>query len=175
MQKHGDKFQKYVTLRTALSAKAWSVTLTLFHKSPSVRQVKFAGGWKSFATFHSLVVGDSLIFSLTAISEFEVHIFPGNGNPKKLPHQLATKKWSNDPGLPRKKAKQFSYECKSEPLSAEESSKDAVKLDESIAQKRTTEEQRLVSAFGHSPVTLQNSSYSRDSKLVSKLCWSIGF
>jgi hypothetical protein len=169
VEEHGDKFRKCVILRTELSTKAWSVTLTIFHKSPTVRQVKFAGGWKPFATFHSLMVGDSLIFSLTAISEFEVYMFPGNGNPKKLPSQLVKKKLSNDSELPRKKAKQYSYECKSEPLCAEERTKGAMKLNVRIAQKKSVGEQRAVSAFGHGPTPLRNLPYNKDSKSVSKL------
>ena len=175
VQMHGDKFRKYVILRTEASTKPWSVTLTVFHKSPTVRQVKFAGGWKPFATFHGLMVGDSLIFSLTAISEFDVYIFRGTGNPKKLPSHLAPRnQWCNDSGLPRKKAKQ-SYECKNEQLSAEESIEGAVNLNEWTAQKKiTVGEQRACSAFGHSPTSLRNSFYSTDSKSVSNLLSSFG-
>jgi hypothetical protein len=175
VQGHGDKFRKSVILQTESSTKAWPVKISISFSSPSCTQVKFAGGWKSFATFHSLMAGDSLIFSLQAISEFKVYVFPGTGNPKQLPSQPAPTKWSIDSGLPRKKAKQYSSERKSEPLSAEESTEGAGKLNDRIAQKKSIEEQRKASAaFGHSPTSLRNSPYSKDSKSVSKLCSSIG-
>lgn len=85
VEQHGDKIRKSVLLRSESSAKSWTVNLSILFKNPSRTQVRFAGGWRAFALFNNLSNGDSLIFALTAVSEFEVYVFRGKaGNPKEL-------------------------------------------------------------------------------------------
>ena len=75
---HGDKFQKSVLLRSGPSTEPWLVTVT-GHKV----DVKFSSGWRDFSVANNLAVGDSLIFSLRTMSEFDVYIFRANKAPRK--------------------------------------------------------------------------------------------
>lgn len=100
------------------------------------------------------MAGDFLIFSLTALSEFEVYMFPGTGSRNEaLFSQLAPRKWSNGSVFPMKKAKQ-SYECKNEQLSAAKSTEGAVKSSGLLVAKKEINPEELP---------------TEDSKPVSKL------
>jgi hypothetical protein len=80
VQQHGDKFRKSVILRTEASTKVtWHVTLTIHMFTSSWIQVRFCNGWKDFITCNGLVEGDSLVFALVAMSEFEVYVFRKEG------------------------------------------------------------------------------------------------
>ncbi|KAG0626930.1 hypothetical protein M758_2G162200 [Ceratodon purpureus] len=97
---HGDKFLRSVILRVTSSSREWPVKLS------SAPQFCFRGGWRAFAEFNGLLEGDSLIFSLTAVSEFEVYVFSSTGSPKKPPDsQSAASSGCIDAGIARKKAK----------------------------------------------------------------------
>ena len=50
-------------------------------RSSTCSQVQFVGGWKAFAAFNGLLENDLLIFSLTAISEFEVYVLRSTESP----------------------------------------------------------------------------------------------
>lgn len=85
VKEHGDKLiRDFVMLRTKMSTEPWRVQLTICklgfqpprpNKPPRPAEIKFGKGWKAFATCHELSVGDSLIFELKGLSEFEVHVF----------------------------------------------------------------------------------------------------
>ncbi|KAG0588314.1 hypothetical protein KC19_2G233600 [Ceratodon purpureus] len=156
---HGDKFRKSVILRVTSSSREWPVKLS------SAPQFCFRGGWRAFAEFNGLLEGDSLIFSLIAVSEFEVYVFSSSGSPKKPPDsQSAASSGCIDAGIARKKAK-HSDVCKNELVLVEESVEGGVKLEEVIAKKKTTgREQHAVSSSGHIPTSLRNSAFSKDSK-----------
>ncbi|KAG0626931.1 hypothetical protein M758_2G162300 [Ceratodon purpureus] len=156
---HGDKFRRSVILRVTSSSREWLVKLT------TAPHIKFRGGWRAFADFHGLLEGDSLIFSLTAVSEFEVYVFSSTGSPKKLPDsQYSARCGSIDAGIRRKKAK-HSDDCKNELVLLEDCVDMGVKLEEVIVEKKTTgREQHAVSSSGHIPTSLQNSAFSKDSK-----------
>ncbi|KAG0627250.1 hypothetical protein M758_2G186100 [Ceratodon purpureus] len=156
---HGDKFRRSVILRVTSSSREWPVKLT------TPPQLKFRGGWRAFADFYGLLEGDSLIFSLTAVSEFEVYVFSSSGSPKKPPDsQSAASSGCIDAGIPRKKAKHSDVGV-NELVPFEESFEGGVKLEEVIAEKKTTgREQHAVSSSGHIPTSLRNSAFSKDSK-----------
>ncbi|KAG0588057.1 hypothetical protein KC19_2G212300 [Ceratodon purpureus] len=84
LHSHGDKLRRSVILRVTSSSREWPVKLT------TPPQLKFRGGWRAFAEFNGLLEGDSLIFLLTAVSEFEVYVFSSTGSPKKLPDSQST-------------------------------------------------------------------------------------
>ncbi|KAG0588108.1 hypothetical protein KC19_2G216400 [Ceratodon purpureus] len=156
---HGDKFRRSVILRVTSSSREWPVKLTV--ASP----FSFRGGWRAFAEFNGLLEGDSLIFKLTAVSEFEVYVFCSTGSPKRPPDsQSAARSGSIDAGIRRKKAKHSDVGI-NEPVPFEECFEGGVKLEGVIAEKKTTgREQHAVSSSGHIPTSLRNSAFSKDSK-----------
>lgn len=79
VEKHGDKFEEYVILRCGTSAQPrapWVVRISL----SALPLVRMSCGWKKFAAFNGLREGNSLVFCLRAMSEFEVFVFPGPGS-----------------------------------------------------------------------------------------------
>ena len=119
VEEHGDKFRKSVILRSGSSTKPWDVNLIIERKSlRSKPTVKFDGGWKAFVAFHGLLVGDLLVFSLMAMSEFEVYIFSSARSPERCPSQGGPKESSDGSELSWKTSKQ-SKERKSERVPAE--------------------------------------------------------
>jgi hypothetical protein len=111
VKEHSDKFHGIVILRSRLSAEPWKVQLTiqcsksnkLSHSLPRPPEIKFGKGWKAFASRHELSVGDSLVFELTAVSEFEVHIVrKTTGNPTSASSSHAPEKRSIDSELSQK-------------------------------------------------------------------------
>lgn len=117
VKEHGDKFWKSVVLRSESSTKSWHVMLDIEFRSPTSARVKLSEGWKAFAGFNNLLEGDSLVFSLTAMSEFKVYIFPGTRKPKIV--SQAPRKWTRGPEPSHKRAKQQVYENQAEQLIAE--------------------------------------------------------
>lgn len=82
VREHGDKFTKSVLLRFESSTKEWLVNIIVFcsaaYRSP---EVKFGCGWREFSAANGLEVGDSVKFSLRAMSKFDVRvIFSESGN-----------------------------------------------------------------------------------------------
>lgn len=140
VEKHGDKLQKSVILRSESSARAWHINISLYFKKSGSAQVSFSRGWRQFALFNNLSEGDSLIFSLKAKSEFEVYVFHKMaGNPKQIP---CRKRSNCDPKLARKQAKR-PRACKDDRLAAKGDP-------EGLA---TKTEERSVSAFSPSPTS----------------------
>lgn len=119
MAKHGDKIGKSVILRSGPSTKAWTVNLTSF-TGDQITQVRFAGGWKEFATFNGLAEGDFLIFSMTAVSEFEVYVFESNHSTKPFPSRPPNKR-PNEFEIARKQAKKH-HPCRDDIVSISKSS-----------------------------------------------------
>ena len=93
VKEHGNKFKQWVILRTLSSTKPWRVRLSVQtlarYGSPEVR---FEGGWSTFAAANRLKEGDSLIFALIAdaMSEFRVYIFRGVTAMPASPHNSYT-------------------------------------------------------------------------------------
>jgi len=95
VSEHGNKFRRAVELRSDLSCnKPWPHWLYIC-TSRVIPEVIFVGArWGAFVTTHGLVQGDQLIFSLTALSQFQVYVFNKLGDPKG-PQTLHTPmKWS---------------------------------------------------------------------------------
>ncbi|KAG0569389.1 hypothetical protein KC19_6G087100 [Ceratodon purpureus] len=102
VREHGDKVRDSVLLWSGSSTEPWRVQLSFSILPPCLRpEVKLSGGWKAFAISSGLLVGDSLIFCLRAISEFEVYVFreitrpiqPSLiGAPRKRPHNFELSK-----------------------------------------------------------------------------------
>lgn len=107
VENYGDKFRKSALLRTESSKLPWHVNLSISFCSPYSPRVRFEGGWKAFAVSHGLLEGDTLIFELTAMSDFKVHIFRGIGGTHTTPPKQKRQKRSavGDPNRSRKKAK----------------------------------------------------------------------
>lgn len=111
------------------------------------------GGWKHFATVNGLSKGDTLIFSLKAVSEFEVYLF--RGNPKEFPSH---KRFNYSKA---KKAKQSH-----EQLAAYGN----IRSNGLIAKKKKTAvgEERSDSAYGHSSTSCSLTSHSSELHLLSE-------
>lgn len=109
---HGNKFRRAVELRCDLSCnKPWPHWLS-FCTSRIVPEVIFAGApWGAFVTSHDLVQGDQLIFSLTAVSRFQVYVFDGLGDPKGTQTLHTPMKWPEE--IERPIHKHLAY-CESE-------------------------------------------------------------
>lgn len=158
---HGDKFREYVILRSrhnsGSTTTAWTVRLTVDCRPAKSTSVRFSAGWKAFATFHGLLEGDSLVFSLTATSEFEVYLFRGMAarSPKQFPNSRPPRiKRPYDSELAQKRAKR-SHECRDIDGLAE--------LNDLISKKKTEAvvdhlEEHPVSASGNSPNSSRRSS-----------------
>ena len=158
MEDHGYKFQNSVVLRPVSSTESWNVKLTITHLSSTRAKVLFSAGWKAFTTSNGLREGDSLVFALTTMSEFEVHIFPGSRNPKLCPPRAGRpRKRSSGSEPSRKKARQ-AYECKDEQVADGDRIEGGVKSNRLFPKKRTVEEELGFSASGNS-----SSSYSLSS------------
>ncbi|KAG0578559.1 hypothetical protein KC19_4G033000 [Ceratodon purpureus] len=103
VQKHGDKFHQTVVLRSGMSTVPCKVQLTVVYTTSGIPEIKLGRGWRDFATYNRLVVGDSLIFELRRMSEFAVHIFRATGNANGLPSSNAeSKKCYTDSELSQK-------------------------------------------------------------------------
>jgi hypothetical protein len=89
VEKHGEKFEEYVILRCGTSAKPRVPTVVRISVS-GFPVVRMSCGWKKFAAYNGLREGDSLVFCLRALSEFEVYVFPGNGHPISSPISVTT-------------------------------------------------------------------------------------
>ncbi|XP_073393980.1 uncharacterized protein [Physcomitrium patens] len=82
---HGDKFQRSVVLRSGSSAKPWqpwNVVVKMWRRPECENfspRVAFTAGWKDFATFCGLRIGDAVVFNLRKLSEFDVHVVRGVG------------------------------------------------------------------------------------------------
>lgn len=76
---HYDKFEDPVTLRIGSSSRPYRVSLSRVKSHSEVVQHKFGRGWRAFARYNNLMVGDSLIFEFRAVADFKVHIFHENG------------------------------------------------------------------------------------------------
>jgi hypothetical protein len=158
VQKHGDKFHQTVVLRSGISTKPCRVHLTVVYTPAHVPEIKLGRGWRDFARYNKLVVGDSLIFELRGISEFAVHIFRGNGNPDAVSSSTVSKKCSIDSELSKENGNDDSSAgCSShQHLVAQGSGGSAGGLSElRIAKREIGEEGADVSV---SRSTLQNSS-----------------
>jgi hypothetical protein len=87
IESHSDKLREVVYLKLAGSTSGiWSVRVFIELKSAktaTLPDIKLRGGWNEFATFHGLVENDRLVFSLKAMSKFEVYIFHRTGEPKE--------------------------------------------------------------------------------------------
>ncbi|KAG0613183.1 hypothetical protein M758_6G083400 [Ceratodon purpureus] len=82
VQVHGDKFRREVILRMGVSRKPWPHRLS-FSTSREVPEVTFSGcRWSTFVISNDLVEGDQLVFSLTAMSQFQVYVFDAHGDSK---------------------------------------------------------------------------------------------
>ena len=136
--------------------------VTITRKSLICARVRFSGGWKGFATSNGLLEGDLLVFSLTAMSEFEVYIFPGTRNPERCASQVEPREWSEGSEPPRKKTKEEPYDCKDEQLDDEGGIEDAVKLNGLFAKKKTVGEERVVPASSYSSTSCSSSSNNEE-------------
>ena len=97
VQEHGDKLQEVIVLRSTSSSIPCRVRLRIYSAPPKAPAIKFGKGWRDFATCNGLVVGDSLIFELRGLSQFEVYVFRGTGLPAELvSSSQAPKDWSTD-------------------------------------------------------------------------------
>jgi len=126
------------------------VNLTVFCRTPTVTQVRFAGGWGAFALFNGLSEGDSLIFALTALSEFDVLVFRGKaGSPTEFPSQPRRKR-SIDSELTRTQAN-----LSHEQLVAERNIESVAKSNGLIAAEKTIgdSKENSVSSSGHRPTS----------------------
>ncbi|KAG0612122.1 hypothetical protein M758_6G003500 [Ceratodon purpureus] len=112
VNEHGDKFQQTIFLRSGLSTELWRVQLYI-HTGSSSRspEVKLCTGWRDFAVFHELILGDDLLFSLRAISEFDVYIFRETSNPVKASSIRALRKRSQDFEVSQEEVLQKAGEC----------------------------------------------------------------
>jgi len=75
VKEHRDKFERMVTLRSRVCTEPSTVWLNMCRRPPRSPEIKLGKGWKAFATRNELSVGDSLIFRLKGVSEFEVYVF----------------------------------------------------------------------------------------------------
>ena len=178
MKKHGNKFQRSVILRSESSTKSWDVKLTIEFLPPSASRVTFSAGWKAFATFHDLLEGDSLIFVLTAMSKFEVHIFRSTWSKKRWLAFQAPRMRCNGHKLSRKRPEQ-SYECEDERRAAEDNVGGfTVKLKQGLfAKVQEVGEQYAVSRFGNSSTSctgLHNFPGFLKKLTVSNICHRTG-
>ncbi|KAG0627027.1 hypothetical protein M758_2G168800 [Ceratodon purpureus] len=103
VQEHGDKLQEVIVLRSTSSSIPCRVRLRIYNtpatKAPAI---KFGKGWRDFATCNGLVVGDSLIFELRGLSQFDVYVFRGSGFPTEISSSQAPKDWSTESGISQK-------------------------------------------------------------------------
>jgi hypothetical protein len=81
-------------------------------------EVSFTAGWRDFVSANGLVKGEQLIFSLTAMSEFQVYMFDGHGDSKTPQTLLAPLKWSKEVEISQRKSK-LSLGYKRDEVSAE--------------------------------------------------------
>lgn len=91
MKKYENKIRERAVLLCQSSI--WTVKViihTLYSKYVSVR---FGSGWRDFATYYGLLEGDTLLFSLTADSNFKVYLKAGQPVRKRAcDSKLAQKK-----------------------------------------------------------------------------------
>ena len=59
-----------------LNNKSWSLRL---HRTSPKEEIIFTRGWRRFVTDNGFLKGDILVFSLTAMSEFQLYLFDNNG------------------------------------------------------------------------------------------------
>uniref|UniRef100_A0A7I4CZY7 TF-B3 domain-containing protein n=1 Tax=Physcomitrium patens TaxID=3218 RepID=A0A7I4CZY7_PHYPA len=103
VREHGNRIRKSVVLLSGLSHGPWNLWLSICPSRPVMPEVTFSSGWRAFVAFNGLEEGDHLIFSLTAVSQFQVYIFNGNGHQKKPQMLEASVKWSDGIEFPQKK------------------------------------------------------------------------
>lgn len=155
---HGNKFRRDAVLRSDLSCnKPWPHWLS-FCTSRATPEVIFAGmRWGAFVISHGLVQGDQLIFSLTALSQFQVYVFNGLGDPKG-PQTLHTPmKWDSEEIKQQTMIhKHLAYNCKSE--------EDMVNKKQSstgmCVTNRVKIEDEILAGCASNDTSFQNSSYN---------------
>ena len=171
VQEHGDKLQEVIVLRSTSSSIPCRVRLRIYNTPPKAPAIKFGKGWRDFATCNGLVVGDSLIFELRGLSQFEVYVFRGTGLPTEISSSQAPKDWSGtDSEISQKNGNYNSIGAgcnRFHHLIAESSEgSEDIDLCEAVARKRKTREEDAASA---SQCTSQSPSFIkfRLSELVS--------
>ena len=92
------KLQDFVVLRTVSSTVPFRVRLRVMNKNTN-SDIYFGKGWKAFAKTNGLMIGNSLIFELRGMSEFQVHIFRGSGNTTAISSSHLSTQLSTDSEL----------------------------------------------------------------------------
>lgn len=99
VEQHGDKIFQIVKLRSRVCVEPVKVRLFIYDYRPRrAPEIMLGTGWRDFAARNELSIGDSLIFELIGVSEFEVHIFRG-GKSTSSPNPSQTEASVREDGL----------------------------------------------------------------------------
>ena len=87
VRQHADKIGKRVVLQSVAAREFWTVIAANAPcpRNPKLSRVTIYGAaWKAFVVSNSLVEGDQLIFTLVAVSKFEVLILHSGGSSNEV-------------------------------------------------------------------------------------------
>ena len=120
--------------------KPWPVLVTICKRPSKAPEIKFGSGWREFAASNGLLEGDDLLFSLRAMSEFDVYVFRETGNSVKSSSFQAPR---NQPQVEVRR----SGRCRDRHLVAERSEGSVDDLSELCTKKKRVGEHDAVFAF----------------------------